>query len=48
LRSRGISKELAKQLLTKTFITRILADINIPNVKEYIESLIELKLKELS
>ena len=48
LRSRGIPKELAKQLLTKTFITRILADINIPNVKEYIESLIELKLKELS
>ena len=48
LQSRGITKELARQLLTKTFITRILADINISNTKEYIEGLIELKLKEVS
>jgi Fe-S cluster assembly scaffold protein SufB len=48
MQSRGIDEDIAQQLLTKTFITRILNGIKIPCVKNPLENLITNKLQKLS
>jgi Fe-S cluster assembly protein SufD len=48
MQSRGIDEDVAQQLLTKTFITRILNEVNIPSAKDFIENLIIDKLQALT
>ena len=48
MQSRGIDEDIAQQLLTKTFVTRILNGIKIPCVKNSLENLITNKLQKLS
>ena len=48
MQSRGIDEVVAQQLLTKTFITRILNEVNIPSAKGFIENLITDKLRVLT
>ena len=48
MRARGIDEDIARQLLTKTFITRILNDIKIPCTRDTLEHLITNKLRKLS
>jgi Fe-S cluster assembly scaffold protein SufB len=48
MQSRGIDEVVAQQLLTKTFITRILNEVNIPSTKDFIENLITDKLRVLT
>jgi len=48
MQSRGIDEVVAQQLLTKTFITRILNEVNIPSTKDFIDNLITDKLRVLT
>ncbi len=47
LRSRGLDRERAAQILTRAFASRIVADVPVAGVKHYVEQLVDRKLDAL-
>lgn len=47
LRSRGIPVQLARQMLTRAFAEELLTSIALPNIAEYLQRALDLKLAEL-
>lgn len=47
LRSRGLDRDQAAQILTRAFASRVVADLPVPAARDYVESLVDQKLDEL-